>query len=240
MPAERRLSVTAVFGKHPGFGDFLAAGELPTESASRVMDWLAQTLGGWRDSAGPDWQAGFDRAPALRFWIGAGLSGGVALRGVMIPSRDRSGRRFPLIVAQATAGAAPVIDADQAFFDQAEGELRAMASVDRFEPREVAAALSQTLPAPADGQPVQGASFWATNATRPPQDMLAELAATDYAHAQAGRSYWWFAADEQAGQQSGILACAAWPGPAEMGWLLVAGRPQSAPAPAPSPDEAQA
>ena len=83
MSAERRLIATAVFGKHPGFGDFLAAGELPAESASRVMDWLAQALGAWRDGMGADWQATFDRAPALRFWIGAGLTGGAALRGVM-------------------------------------------------------------------------------------------------------------------------------------------------------------
>lgn len=234
MSAERRLIATAVFGKHPGFGDFLAAGELPAESASRVMDWLAQALGAWRDGMGADWQATFDRAPALRFWIGAGLTGGAALRGVMIPSRDRTGRRFPLIVAQATGGPSPVVTSDQTFYDQTLAELRALAQVDRFDPREVAAALASHLPAPAEDHVIPGASFWATNATRPPQEFLAELGGTDYAHAQAGRSYWWFAADEQPGQQSGLMTCAGWPGPAEMGWLLVAGQVQ------PPADEAQA
>ena len=229
MSAERRLTATAVFGKHPGFGDFLAAGELSADSASRVMDWLAQTLGVWREGAGPDWQAGFDRAPALRFWIGAGLTGGAALRGAMIPSRDRSGRRFPLIVAQGTGGGAPVVAAAQDFYAQAEAELRALAQVDRFDPREVAAAHATHLPAPEDDRTVPGASFWATNATRGPQEFLAELAATDYAHAQAGRSYWWFAADEGTGQQSGLMACAGWPGPAEMGWLLAGGHVQPSP-----------
>lgn len=113
--------------------------------------------------------------------------------------------------------------------------MRALAQVDRFDPREVAAALSAHLPAPADDRAVPGASFWATNATRAPREFLAELAATDYAHAQAGRSYWWFAADEQSGRQSGLMACAGWPGPHEMGWLLAAGHVQAA-----APGEAQA
>ena len=43
MSAERRLSASALFGKHPAFGDFVAAGDLPGESTGRVMDWLAQT-----------------------------------------------------------------------------------------------------------------------------------------------------------------------------------------------------
>ncbi|NHF73853.1 type VI secretion system-associated protein TagF [Paracoccus xiamenensis] len=236
MSAERRLIATAVFGKHPGFGDFLAAGELPAEGVSRIMDWLAQVLGAWREAAGPDWQAGFDRAPGLRFWIGAGLTGGTALRGALIPSRDRSGRRFPLVVAQATGGGAPVVDADQDFYTQADAELRALAQVDRFDPREVAGAFASQLPIPVDDGVVPGASFWATNATRAPREFLAELAATDYAHAQAGRSYWWFAADEQTGQQSGLMACAGWPGQHEMGWLLAGGRVKSAAA----ADEAQA
>ncbi|MBA4492642.1 type VI secretion system-associated protein TagF [Paracoccus sp. S1E-3] len=232
------MSATAVFGKHPGFGDFLAAGEVPADSASRVMDWLAQVLGAWRNGMDADWQPVFDRAPALRFWIGAGLTGNAALRGVMVPSRDRSGRRFPLIVAQATGGASPVVDSDQRFYDQALAELRELTHVDRFEPREVAAALATHLPAPAEERITPGASFWATNATRAPQDFLAELGGTDYAHAQAGRSYWWFAAEEQPGQQSGLMACAGWPGPAEMGWLLVAGQVQ--PGAASPADEARA
>lgn len=233
MPAERRLNL-AIFGKHPGFGDFLSAGELPGGGTQLLMDWITLTLGGWREMAGPDWQPIFDAAPALRFWIGAGPGNGAALQGVALPSRDRTGRRFPLIVAQATGGPSPVVASDQTFYDQTLAELRALAQVDRFDPREVAAALASHLPAPAEDHVIPGASFWATNATRPPQEFLAELGGTDYAHAQAGRSYWWFAADEQPGQQSGLMTCAGWPGPAEMGWLLVAGQVQ------PPADEAQA
>lgn len=242
MSAERRLSASALFGKHPAFGDFVAAGDLPGESTGRVMDWLAQTLGAWRDGAGPNWQAGFDRAPALRFWIGAALGNGLALRGAMIPLQDRSGRRFPLVIAQATTGLAPVVDSDQGFYDLAEAELRALAARDGFDPREAATALAARLPAIADQQGAQGASFWALNPNRNPQDLLAELQATDIAHAQAGRSYWWFAAREDAGMPGGVLVCAGWPGPAEMGWLLAGGHlPQpAAPAQEDVAGEAQA
>ena len=125
---------------------------------------------------------------------------------------------------------------DGVAYTQADAELRALAQVDRFDPREVAGAFASQLPIPTDDRVVPGASFWATNATRAPREFLAELAATDYAHAQAGRSYWWFAADEQTGQQSGLMACAGWPGQHEMGWLLAGGRVQ----PATATDEAQA
>ena len=238
MSAERRLS--AVFGKHPGFGDFLTAGELPGNGIALIMDWITLALGGWREGAGPDWQAQFDASPALRFWIGAGPGGGAALRGVAAPSRDRSGRRFPLILAQGPAGPAPVADPDQSFYDAAEAELSALRAAERFDPREAAAGLAGTLPgaaAPAAG----GAAFWATNPGRAPGDLLAELAGADIAHAQAGRSYWWFAARPDAGRPSGLLAGPGLPGAAEIGWLLAGGRPVAPPSvPGSAPQETPA
>ncbi|MDO5641733.1 MAG: type VI secretion system-associated protein TagF [Paracoccus sp. (in: a-proteobacteria)] len=215
----------ALFGKHRGFGDFLSAGELPGGGSELLMDWITLTLGGWRETAGPDWQAAFDAAPALRFWLGAGLAGGVALRGVALPSRDRSGRRFPLLIAQGHAGAAPVSETAQTFYEAAEAELRGLQKLEHFDPRETAALLEAGLPAPGAPHPATGAAFWATNAARAPQDLLAELAGADFSHAQAGRSYWWFAARADEGLPSGLLAGPGLPGPAEMGWLLSGGRP---------------
>lgn len=236
MPPERRLNA-AIFGKHPGFGDFLSAGDLPGGGTQLLMDWITLTLGGWRETAGPDWQVIFDEAPALRFWVGAGPGNGVALQGVALPSRDRTGRRFPLIVAQGPAGPAPVADIDQSFYETAEAELLALRQQDRFDPREAAAHLSAVLPQQPDLHPANGAAFWATNPTRTPQDLLAELAGADFSHAQAGRSYWWFAARIEHGLPSGLLAGPGLPGPAEMGWLLSGGRP---PAQALAPNEAEA
>lgn len=238
MSSERRLNV-AIFGKHPGFGDFLSGGELPNGAIQTIMDWITLTLGGWRETVGPDWQAMFDAAPALRFWIGAGPANGTPLRGVAFPSRDRSGRRFPLIITQAPAGVAPVANSEQSFFQAAEEELVSLRNADRFEPREVAARLTDGLPAPDDQASANGAAFWATNPSRPPEDLLSELAGTDFSHAQAGRSYWWFAAQPDRDLPSGLLAGPGLPGPAEMGWLLAGGRQRPQPTET-TPDEADA
>ncbi|MFV0294349.1 MAG: type VI secretion system-associated protein TagF [Paracoccus sp. (in: a-proteobacteria)] len=230
MSAERRLS-TAVFGKHPGFGDFLSAGDLPANGIQLIMDLLADRFGIWREAAGPDWQAIFDAAPALRFWIGAGPGRGASLRGVAAPSQDRSGRRYPLIIAQGPAGTAPVSDPDQTFYEATETELIRLATTERFNPRDIADQLSSNLPVPDDSGTISGAGFWAANPSRPPQELLAELAATDFVHAQAGRSYWWFAARPEHGLPSGMLASAGLPGPAEIGWLLSGGRTHGQPDP---------
>ena len=236
MPPERRLNV-AIFGKHPGFGDFLSAGDLPGGGTQLLLDWITLTLGGWRETAGPDWQSAFDNAPALRFWVGAGPGNGAPLQGVAIPSRDRTGRRFPLIVAQGPAGPAPVAESAQTFYDIAEAELLALSQLDRFEPREAATRLTAALPPPVEAHPANGAAFWATNPSRTPQELLAELAGADFSHAQAGRSYWWFAARPELGLPSGLLAGPGLPGPSEMGWLLSGGR---VPRHNPAPDEAEA
>ncbi|MFV0410672.1 MAG: type VI secretion system-associated protein TagF [Paracoccus sp. (in: a-proteobacteria)] len=218
---------TAVFGKHPGFGDFLSAGDLPANGIQLIMDLLADRFGIWREGAGPDWQLIFDTAPALRFWIGAEPGRGAALRGVAMSSRDRTGRRYPLIIAQGPAGPAPVSDSDQSFYEAAESLLEQLIAQDHFDPRETASSLESALPQPLDSDAVTGAGFWAANPSRPPQELLQELAATDFVHAQAGRSYWWFAARPETGLPSGMLVCAGLPNAAEIGWLLSGARPNA-------------
>lgn len=222
MPAERGLNQSGIFGKHPGFGDFLSAGELSADGPRQIIDWLANILGIWREGAGADWQHIFDQGPPLHFWIGAGLLNGQGLRGTLIPSRDKTGRRFPLVVAQGPAGPAPFVEPDQQFYDLAAAELQRLRETSHFEPRETAAHLTATLPPAPDVAQPTGASFWATNPSHTPQDLLNELAGTEMAHAQAARSYWWFAHSETT--PSGLLACPGWPGAAEIGWLLGAGR----------------
>ena len=246
MSAEHRLTTAGLglFGKHPGFGDFITAGDLP-DAAGLVMDWLAATLGGWRDAAGPDWQALFDRAPALRFWIGPALvshapaqgAAGAALRGILAPSRDRSGRRFPLGIVQSPAGPTPLDAPDQAFHDRAEALLANLTAAEIFEPREAAAEIAAALPAPANADDGQhyGGSFWALNPSLPPAALLAELGEADRLHAQATRSYWWFASDGQ-GMPGGVLALTGWPDAAGLGWLLARGNPPAAKAAPAAPD----
>ncbi|WJS86875.1 type VI secretion system-associated protein TagF [Paracoccus sp. TOH] len=218
MSAEHRLTAGAagLYGKHPGFGDFISAGL--AEGWQGFGDWAQAVLGQWRDAAGPDWQAQFDAAPAVCFWIGPALTGaGQALRGVWLASRDRSGRRFPLIVAQA-GGTPPVLDAAQDFYRAAHRALLDMLGAEGFDPREAARALD--LPPPGHAAP-GWPGFWAANPSLPPEGLLAQLAATDHAHATASRSYWWFQAAETG--SSGLLCCQGWPSPPEIGWLIAGG-----------------
>lgn len=217
MSAEHRLEGAAgLYGKHPAFGDFITAGL--GEGWRGLADWAEASLGAWRETAGPDWQAHFDAAPALCFWIGPALTGQQALRGTWMPSRDRTGRRFPLVVAQA-GGLPPVLDADQDFYGAALAALTRLMGTQSFDPRETAQELQ--LPAPQGAAP-DWPTFWAGNPELPAQDLIAQLATADHAHATALRSYWWFSG--HGGRSSGLLACQGWPGADELDWLISGGQ----------------
>jgi len=95
------------FGKHPGFGDFIAEG-LPEALRAEMESWLTPTLAQLREDIGDDWADTYDSARALRFWIGPGvLAQAGALRGVICASRDAVGRRFPLVLLSAEPNPAP-------------------------------------------------------------------------------------------------------------------------------------
>lgn len=230
MPTEHRLTapdapagtpeaevLTGLYGKHPAFGDFIMAG-LPDGAMHHLGEWMAQALGQWRDAMREDWQAHFDHMPAIRFWIGPLLFGGRPLRGVLAPSVDKSGRRFPLMIGQ-TAGLAPVLDPDQSFHDAALAALQGIAASSGFDPRETAQKLAKHL-TPSTPLPETPAwpSFWAVNANLSPAELFADLVAADHANAVAGRSYWWFGGEHD--QPSSMLACQGMPGPGDLGWLI--------------------
>lgn len=219
MSAEHRL--TGFYGKHPAFGDFVSAG-LPGETTAPLADWMQAAFGQWREAAGPGWEAQFDEAAPVRFWIGAGLTG-TALRGVWLPSQDRSGRRFPLMILQ-SAGLAPVQDHDQGFYEQAIAHLADWRHQAQFDPAERLAEI-QDLPAPQGGA-AANPGFWAANPRLHAAGLWAEVAAADHAHAAQGRSYWWISALKDQGP-SALIAVQGWPDSGLLGWLLA-----GAPAPA--------
>lgn len=214
-------AAAGLFGKHPAFGDFIAAGDLSADLMRGATEWLASTLTAWRDAVGPGWEQVFETAPPLRFWVGPAIAGGRSLRGVLAPSRDRTGRRFPLVLAQAPGGAGPFADADAAFYDSAAAALNRLAAQADLDPRAEAAGLAASLPSPETAPEVHSACFWALNPALDPPALFADLAATEQLHAQAGRSYWWFA-----GAGTGMLACPGWPDPGQFGWLLARGQGQ--------------
>ena len=84
------------YGKLPGLGDF-ATRRLPPVFVSRWDEWLQAGMHAMRDAPLGDDSA---LAPVRRFWLGPGVIDALAWGGLLMPSTDRAGRRFPLTVAQ--------------------------------------------------------------------------------------------------------------------------------------------
>ena len=208
-----------IMGKHPGFGDFVAHGL--SEAARTGLDsWLSGCLLPLKERTGDGWEAFWDGAPPIRFWIGRALAGRT-LAGVMVASHDRVRRRFPLILmAEGAALPPPVIDPDQAMYEAFEAHLAVM------RPGEEAASLLDGLDAPLPeaedaAAKSEGPTVWAHH---PDGDLAALLAAAgpvDHARAATGRSYWWAPRGRQG--SAVWLAQPGMPGPDAFGWLLGGG-----------------
>ncbi|RYG38764.1 MAG: type VI secretion system-associated protein TagF [Burkholderiales bacterium] len=93
--------VAGWYGKLPALGDF-ASRRLPQEWIDQWDGWLAAGLHGLREAAPETWLNDYLASPAWRFALLPGClpdGSGDGLRvGVMIPSVDRVGRYFPLVV----------------------------------------------------------------------------------------------------------------------------------------------
>ncbi|MGQ3054655.1 MAG: type VI secretion system-associated protein TagF [Roseateles sp.] len=92
------------YGKLPALGDF-ASRRLAPEWIAQWDTWLAAGLHALRDRAPDSWLGDYLASPAWRFALLPGCmpdGSGEGLRvGVMIPSVDRVGRYFPLVVVSA-------------------------------------------------------------------------------------------------------------------------------------------
>ena len=183
----------AVYGKHPAKGDFLEYG-LPTALKPAIEAWLDTALADAKASLGADWQAVWPAAQMLRFWLGEGIWG-APVAGVMAPSHDRVGRRFPLVLlALGDAGLTlppPVIDPDQTWYDAACAHLKVQLL--RHELSGPAALIAGApQPSGADAPP-EARDFWAARPGADVEGLLADIALTDHRRANEGRSYWWMA-----------------------------------------------
>jgi type VI secretion system protein ImpM len=102
-------AVFGTYGKHPGFGDFIAGGF--SDGLQAVLErWTATVLPPLKSAWGDAWEARFDGCPVVGVWIGAAVSGAGAFLGAMLPSKDKVGRRFPLILGWEGSFAAPFHD----------------------------------------------------------------------------------------------------------------------------------
>ncbi len=86
------------FGKLPTHGDFVSSA-LGLRLRSELDQWSRSGLIALEAALGPDWRRPFHATAAWRFVVGSGVWGPTAIAGVLLPSRDRVGRSFPLIIA---------------------------------------------------------------------------------------------------------------------------------------------
>ena len=91
------------FGKLPARGDFV--GRRLDEAFRTGFDgWLQRSLATSKRQLGDSWLPAYLNTPIWRFVLGPGLCGTSPSAGVMIPSVDRVGRYFPLVLAAQLPG----------------------------------------------------------------------------------------------------------------------------------------
>lgn len=89
------------FGKMPALGDFFRLGAERDFIAPWDL-WLQSTLLAAERDLGPGFEAAYMSAPIWRFALPPGVAGPQGAVGVLMPSVDRVGRRFPLTLMAQT------------------------------------------------------------------------------------------------------------------------------------------
>jgi type VI secretion system protein ImpM len=213
-------AVIGIMGKHPEYGDFLQAG-ISEQMVDVFNGWLDACLPVLRDQMGQGWGPFWDGAQDLRFWIGRGVLGQTVV-GILHPSRDRVGRRFPLILL-ATGADVPVPLGEGAV--QTPWDAMA-AHLAKMEAGNGAAALlegaSIEIPAEGDSHAAVGPTLWAHHPEGNLDALLASAARPDGERAQLTRSYWWAtgARSPKVNRAATWLGCSGLPEPQALGWLL--------------------
>ncbi|MDZ7856474.1 type VI secretion system-associated protein TagF [Sphaerotilus sp.] len=98
MAAPGEAVVCGWYGKLPAVGDF-ATRRLTPAMVARCDAWLSSGLAASQRELGDGWLDLYLTAPIWRFAWGPGLAGDEAWLGVLMPSVDRVGRYFPLLLA---------------------------------------------------------------------------------------------------------------------------------------------
>lgn len=221
-----------IFGKHPAFGDFLGAG-LSGGLREVLEGWLNTMLPELREQWADAWEPNWDAAPVLRFWIGGGVMN-MPVAGVMVASRDKVGRRFPLIALAEDSGLPPpVIDADQGFYDALLGRLATVSPL----PDAGAQGLAEALVLDGGiGPQHPETDFWAARGDADLGQLWADIRAADHRAAAETRSYWW-----RSGRNVALYVAQGLPPAGAFGWLWMdtGGGVPVDPAPEPDIDEEQ-
>lgn len=202
------------FGKHPGFGDFITHG-LPAPLREELETWFTDALARTKQQLGELWEQVYDHARPVRFWIGPSvLRDKGAVRGVIWPSRDRVGRRYPIVlIAGESNPSPPPIAPDQSLYEEMEARLtKAMLS----EARQPEGLLA--LEGFGTAGPPETDTLWAVNAQASASDLMHAIGAADYTRAASGRSYWWSDADDL--RSGAVWSCTGLADAQALAWLL--------------------
>lgn len=215
------------FGKHPAFGDFVSRG-VPEPVREQFQDWLDGALGHWSDALGEGWRDAFDAAPVVRFWLGAQVLG-TGWAGVLAPSRDKVGRRYPVVLLTAGGPLPPPLDPGQGVHD-ALGR-----HADRLL-QDPDGAAGQEAPAETGERSVPD-TLWASNRTAAVEDLLGDIAAEELTRAAQARSYWWTLPGPT--RAARVISVTGLPDSAALGWLL-SGAPEDVQEPQKEPQAMEA
>jgi type VI secretion system protein ImpM len=157
--------VTGYFGKVSTHGDFVSR-RLPPSLVAAWDEWLQRCMQASRAQLGDRWLNHYLISPVWRFAISPGVLGAEGLAGVMMPSVDRVGRYFPLMIA--ATGGPPLLEWVQrhaAWFDAldalARESLAPAFTLERFDmaPELAGEPASAPASAPSDAA-LQGRSLW--------------------------------------------------------------------------------
>ena len=252
----RPACAAALFGKLPARGDFIAR-NMPRAVQRPFEDWLIPLVQEARNELGPQWNTIWRGAGPWRFWIGADVLGGSwqrdlrkpaheqsgtggAMTGVLLPSADRHGRDFPLVLLLADPLARlmppPVtVSPDRGWYDLCDELLYAARG--GAEIGAVEAALDQ-LPGPLlpEGAEDMAAlldqrALWAQGTETladGTSQIWPDIAQADHHLAANHRSYWWQA--PRAGAAQRVLALAGLPDAGSFAFMLSQGHPEAPPA----------
>jgi type VI secretion system protein ImpM len=87
-----------LYGKFPELGDFVNR-RLPRSFLDPWDEWLQNAIATSKQQLGEDWLDLYLNGPIWRFVLSGGLCGEMPWTGLLMPSVDRVGRYFPLIIA---------------------------------------------------------------------------------------------------------------------------------------------
>lgn len=159
------------FGKIPSRGDFVTTG-LPPHTVKAWDRFISAALTVAKAADPGRWPDIWLEAPVWRFALPALMCGPSSLLGLWMPSIDKAGRHFPLMIAATCVGATPEQMARHgtAWLDAAEDAGRAAIAED-LTPDQLAALIppppgltaTPQTDLPQDLQPRPGAGLWWTD-----------------------------------------------------------------------------